>query len=200
MGFLGACSFAWEPAFDEAVEPSQLGSVAISDPEDALTFARIGPDGAHRVIAVTRYQTGSVEGVDLSVSLGRRVTDPVRVFLEMGYEPLRAAVSQSPAGARVSVAAEELSIPLDLRDHHVAVGTNFPEHAGEASVEQGPFLFPKLVSPTGAYSPVSSGDALLDYEVELAWVSLEPPAHNVNITATMKIAIKTPSKLFFFIM
>jgi 2-keto-4-pentenoate hydratase/2-oxohepta-3-ene-1,7-dioic acid hydratase in catechol pathway len=174
MGLLGACSFAWEPAFDEAVEPSELGSVAISDPEVALTFARIGPDGARRVIAVTRYQAGSVEGVDLSASLGRRVSDPVRIFLEVGYEPLRSAVSQSPAGARVSVAAEELVIPLDLRDHHVAVGTNFPEHAGEASVEQGPFLFAKLVSPTGPYSPVSAGNALLDYEVELAWVSLEP--------------------------
>jgi 2,4-diketo-3-deoxy-L-fuconate hydrolase len=174
IALLGACSFAWEPAFDATVEPSELGSVAISDPEDALTFARVGPDGARRVIAVTRYQAGSVEGVDLSASLGRQVADPIRIFLEVGYERLRAAVSQSPPSSRVSVRAEELVIPLDLRDRHVAAGTNFAEHAGETSVEHGPFLFPKLVSPTGPYSPVPAGTALLDYEAELAWVPLEP--------------------------
>ena len=68
IALLGACSFAWEPAFDVTVEPSEFDSVAISDPENALTFARVGPEGAWRVIAVTRYQAGSVEGVDLTAS------------------------------------------------------------------------------------------------------------------------------------
>ena len=112
--------------------------------------------------------------MDLSTLLGRQVADPIRIFLDVGYEPLRAAVSQSPPGARVSARAEELVIPLDLRDHHIAAGTNFAAHAGETSVEHGPFLFPKLVRPTGPYSPVSAGTALLDYEAELAWVPLEP--------------------------
>ena len=173
MGLLGACSFAWEPAFDEAVEPSELGSVAISDPGDALTFARIGPDGARRVIAVTRYQAGSVEGVDLSASLGRQVSDPIRIFLEEGYDALRGIVLRAAPGARVSIPASELVIPLDLRDHHISAGTNFPEHAGETSVEHGPFMFPKVVSPTGPYGPVPTGTGLLDYEVEVAWVTLE---------------------------
>ncbi len=173
---VGACSSGWEPAFDEEARPGQLDSVAIADPEEALTFARVGPAGARRVIAVTRYQGGSVEGVDLSAALGRPVADPIRVFLAEGYDRLQAAASRSPRGARVSVPAEELVIPLDLRGHHVAVGTNFPEHAGEASVEHGPFLFPKRVSPTGPYSPVRAAAALLDYEVEIAWVTLEPLA------------------------
>ena len=86
---LGACSFDWEPAFDATVDPSELDSVAIAAPENALTFARIGPDGPRRLIAVTRYEAGSVEGVDLSVSLGRHVADPLRIFLEEGYDALR---------------------------------------------------------------------------------------------------------------
>jgi 2,4-didehydro-3-deoxy-L-rhamnonate hydrolase len=171
---LGACSSDWEPAFDETLEPGELDSVAIADPENALTFARIGPDGPRRLIAVTRYEAGSVEGVDLSVSLGRQIADPLGVFLEEGYDALRDAVLRAAPGARVSVPAGKLVMPLDLRDHHIAAGTNFPEHAGETSVEQGPFLFPKIVSPTGPYSPVSAATALLDYEAEVAWVSLEP--------------------------
>jgi 2-keto-4-pentenoate hydratase/2-oxohepta-3-ene-1,7-dioic acid hydratase in catechol pathway len=177
---LGACGFAWEPAFDVEVEPGELGGVAISHLEDALTFARVGANGARRVIAVTRYRAGGVEGVDLTASLGRPVTDPIRVFLEEGYDRLRAEVSQATPRARVSVRAEELVIPSDLRDHHIAAGINFPEHAGETSVEHGPFLFPKLVEPTGPRSPVSVGTALLDYEAELAWVALEPLSEDSN--------------------
>jgi 2-keto-4-pentenoate hydratase/2-oxohepta-3-ene-1,7-dioic acid hydratase in catechol pathway len=178
--FLGGCSSDWEPAFDAAVEPGELESVAITDQENALTFARIGPDGRRRLIVVTRYEEGSVEGVDLSASLGREIGDPIRVFLEEGYEALRDGVLRAAPGTRVSVPASELGIPLDLRDHHIAAGTNFPEHAGETSVEHGPFLFPKIVSPTGPYSPVSVGAALLDYEVEVAWVPIEPLADHTT--------------------
>jgi 2,4-diketo-3-deoxy-L-fuconate hydrolase len=172
----GACSSDWEPAFDATVDASELDSVAIADPENALTFARIGSGGRRRLIAVTRYEAGIVEGVDLSVSLGLDMADPIRVFLEEGYDALLDLALQAEPSARVSVPAGELVIPLDLRDHHIAAGTNFPEHAGETSVEQGPFLFPKIVSPTGPYSPVRAGSALLDYEAEVAWVVLEPLA------------------------
>jgi 2-keto-4-pentenoate hydratase/2-oxohepta-3-ene-1,7-dioic acid hydratase in catechol pathway len=66
-----------------------------------------------------------------------------------------------------------LAMPVDLGSHHVAAGTNYPEHAGEAGVENGPFLFAKLVTPTAPRASVSVGHALLDYEVELAWVALD---------------------------
>lgn len=173
---VGACNPDWEPAFDTTVAPSELDSVAIADPQSALTFARIGSNRSRRLIAVTRYQAGSVKGVDLSVALGRQVADAIAIFLEHGYDGLRGIVLRAERGARVSVPAGELAIPLDLRDHHIAAGTNFPEHAGETSVEHGPFLFPKLVSPTGPYRSVPAGTALLDYEAELAWVPLEPLA------------------------
>jgi 2-keto-4-pentenoate hydratase/2-oxohepta-3-ene-1,7-dioic acid hydratase in catechol pathway len=174
MVLLGACSFDREPAPDEGIHPRALDSVSIADPEDALTFARTGSGNSRRLIAVTRYGVGIVEGVDLSLSLGRHVTDPIRTFLDEGYDVLRDLVMRAPPGVRVSVSASELVIPVNLRDHHIAAGTNFPEHAGETAVEDGPFLFPKMVRPTGPYSPVPAGNALLDYEVELAWVPLEP--------------------------
>jgi 2-keto-4-pentenoate hydratase/2-oxohepta-3-ene-1,7-dioic acid hydratase in catechol pathway len=182
---VGACSPDWDPAFDATVDPSDLDSVAIADPESALTFARIRSDGQRRVIAVTRYQAGTVEGVDLSLALGRRVADPVPIFVEEGYDALLGIVLRAARGARVSVPASELVIPLDLRDHHIAAGTNFPEHAGETSVEHGPFLFPKLVSPSGPYSSVPARTALLDYEVEVAWVPLEPLADPAAPPETM---------------
>jgi 2-keto-4-pentenoate hydratase/2-oxohepta-3-ene-1,7-dioic acid hydratase in catechol pathway len=173
---VGACSSEWEPAFDATIDPSELESLEIARPQDALTFARVGSAGPLRLIAVTRYEAGVVEGVDLSLSLGRHVSDPVRTFLDEGYDALRDRVLRAARGARVSVSAGELVIPLGLRGHHIAAGTNFPEHAGETAVEHGPFLFPKIVSPTGPYSPVPAGAGLLDYEVEVAWVTLEPLA------------------------
>jgi 2-keto-4-pentenoate hydratase/2-oxohepta-3-ene-1,7-dioic acid hydratase in catechol pathway len=82
----------------------------------------------------------------------------------------------APAEARVAVEAARLVSPVDLREHHVAAATNFPAHADDAGVEDGPFLFAKLVRPTGPYDAVSAGEGLLDYEVEVAWVTLAPLA------------------------
>ena len=154
----------------------QRENVAVADPAEALTFARVERDGVTRVIAVTRYAGGTIEGVDLSLLLEREVTDPITLFLEEGYDPLRQALLQAPPETRVAEPAVGLVIPVDLGDRHIAAGTNFPEHAGEADVEDGPFLFAKRVRPTGPRAPVSAGEALLDYEVELAWVTLEPLA------------------------
>jgi 2-keto-4-pentenoate hydratase/2-oxohepta-3-ene-1,7-dioic acid hydratase in catechol pathway len=173
VALLGGCSFDWEPAFHSTIDASELDSVAIADPENALTFARIESDGPRRLIAVTRYEGGRVEGMDLSVLFGRHMNDPIRAFLEEGYDALRGVMLGAASGARVSVPAEELVIPLDLRDHHIAAGTNFPEHAGETSVDHGPFLFPKMVRPTGPYSPVRVRTGLLDYEAEVAWIPFE---------------------------
>ena len=60
-----------------------------------------------------------------------------------------------------------LAVPVDLTSDHIAVGANYPEHAEDASVEEGPFLFPKKVEPTGPYAGITAR-GLLDFEVELA--------------------------------
>ncbi len=169
------------PEEREQLAPGQRENVAIADPNEALTFARVELSGAPRVIAVTRYAEGTIHGVDLSVPLGRPVDDPVTLFMEEGsdesaYDALRNAVLGAPPESRISAPAIALGIPVDLGSRHIAAGTNYPEHAGEADVEDGPFLFAKRVAPTGPRAPVSAGEALLDYEVELGWVTLQPLA------------------------
>ena len=106
----------------------------------------------------------------------------------MGYDRLRDALASAPEFAAVEVPATELLAPVQLRDRHIAAGTNYPEHAGESGVKDGPFLFPKLVAPTGPRAPVSAGDGLPDYEVELAWVALEPFAGE-RAPATMGLVL-----------
>ncbi len=173
-GFAAACGGNWEPAFRETVVSNVLESVAIADVNDALTFARFEDNGRRRVVAVTRYQEGMIEGVDLSV-VPDSADDPISLFRAHGYDGVRDAVRAAPATARVTVPVKALGVPVDLGDHHVAAGTNFPEHADDAGTAR-PFLFAKLVRPTGAYDRVRGGDGLLDYEVELAFVALDPVA------------------------
>jgi 2-keto-4-pentenoate hydratase/2-oxohepta-3-ene-1,7-dioic acid hydratase in catechol pathway len=141
-------------------------TVAIAPLDEALTFAR----AAGRLIAVTEYRAGRVSGVDLGSG------DPISLLDAVGWDGARDRVATASDSDRVVVDAHTLDVPVDLRDHHVAAGTNYPEHAGEAEVDDGPFLFPKLVQPTPPRASVPVGDALLDYEVELAWVTLAPVA------------------------
>lgn len=167
-----ACTSVSEPAFEDVAEPGLFDGVAIADLDEALTFARVEAGGRRRVIAVTEYRDGEVRGVDLSSALGRDTHDPILIFNERGYDGLRDLVRSAPLDAKVTAPAASLVIPVDLGDHHIAVATNFPEHAGDAGVEDGPFLFAKLVRPSGPYDPVPAGEGLLDYEVEVAWVTL----------------------------
>lgn len=167
-----ACGFEWEPLYHEPMEPGKLDQVAIHPPEEALTFFRVLRDGEPRVFAATHYEHGVVRGVELEPALGKIVRDPIELFDELGYTTLERVVA---AAADVSeFDAHELILPVDLGEHHIAAGTNFPEHAEEAGVEDGPYLFPKLVAPTEHDATVSAGQALLDYEVEVGWVPLTP--------------------------
>jgi len=182
---LGSCTFRWEPAFRERALPGAFDSVAIADPAEALTFARFQRGGARRLLLVHWYQAGALGGTDLSLALGRDVSDPGDALRELGYDALHELARSPAARAQASVPVTDLITPLDLRDEHVAVGTNYPEHAADAGTVK-PFLFPKLVAPTAARSAVAAGTGLLDYEVELGFVPLEPlspgqPAQRVGL-------------------
>ena len=165
-----ACSAAVPPPLGPVPHPG--GAVTIAPAADALTFARIVRDGHPRAIAVTRFAHGVVEGIDLTAALGRPIDDPIAVFHAERYERLARLVTAADATARIAVGADELITPVDLRDNHVATGLNFRAHADEAGAGEGPFLFPKMTAPTGPRAPVSVGAALLDYEVEVGWVTL----------------------------
>ncbi len=74
---INACGLKWEPVFHEQAAAGQFGTVVIADLHEALTFARIGDNAQKRVIGITRYQSGWVKGVDLSIALNRHKMDHV---------------------------------------------------------------------------------------------------------------------------
>ncbi len=147
-------------------------SIAIAPLEEALTFARIQADGGIQLLAVSKAENNEVTAVNLTKELGPEYTDPIAAFNGFGYDALQARIAAAFAHASATVPLESLILPVDLTSAHVAAGTNFAEHAEESEVEDGPFLFAKLVEPTPFRAPVSAGDALLDYEVEVAFVTL----------------------------
>lgn len=147
-------------------------SVEIAPPAEALTFARFQLDGMMQLLAVGSYKDDRITACNLTQALGERFRDPVDAFNALGYDALREQIETALKRAPIELAAKDLLLPLVLMDSHVAAGTNFAAHAEESSVEDGPFLFTKHVKPTPFRSSVSAGDALLDYEVELAFVTL----------------------------
>lgn len=164
------CNAAWAAVPD---------SVAIAPLDEALSFARIaGTDGPH-VLAVRDYSVGRVTAVDLSTIVGEPAHDPIALFEALGYATLRDRIVASKE--TILVSTDTLIQPVDLASHHVAVGTNYPAHADESGVEEGPFLFPKTVVPTGPRATVSAGDRLLDYEVELCWTPLQQARRNERV-------------------
>jgi 2-keto-4-pentenoate hydratase/2-oxohepta-3-ene-1,7-dioic acid hydratase in catechol pathway len=163
----------WSRAFREMRKDEERGNVEIADLDVALTFARSMEGGRRRLLAVTDYQGSIIDAVDLSALLSQEITDPVTFFAERGYEEIRAAVRGAEATARVRIPASALVIPFDTGGRHIAVGTNYPEHAEESGTVR-PFLFPKLVQAGASGDSVAVYGGLLDYEVEIAVVPLEP--------------------------
>jgi 2,4-diketo-3-deoxy-L-fuconate hydrolase len=146
-----------------------IESLAIAPPEKALTFART----QNSLIGVQSYSNGIVSGVDLSLLYG--ISDPIELFKREGYQHLMRTLSLP---ADISVSLEDLIIPVTLSSHHIAAAGNFPEHAEEAGIRNEPYLFAKRVEPSQSRTTLSVGQALLDYEVELAWVTLYPLEEN----------------------
>jgi len=148
-------------------------TLAIAPLDDALTFARSMDSSGTSTLAVRRYQDGTVSGVDLA-PLMQPGEDAIALYNRLGYDAVAAFIA---AGDKdLSRDAATLTVPVELRSVHSAVATNYPEHADEAKVEDGPFLFAKVARPTGPRTPVPAIKGLLDYEVELCLVTLTPLA------------------------
>ena len=147
---------------------AQSDTLEIAPLGEALTFARTGEG---QILAVTAYREGRLTGVDLS-GLAASGEDPIDLVNRLGLEAVTVAVrAGSPV---IEVAAAELDLPVRLSDQHIAVGTNYREHAEESAVTGTPFLFPKCVQPTGPRAGIPAGTGLLDFEVELCLVPLTP--------------------------
>lgn len=149
---------------EKSSAPMPLADIAIADTDDALTFARSGD----RTIAVSQYADGIIQGVPV----GEAGEDAISLINRLGYDGVLTLIDG--ATETVEIDAASLAIPVDLEAQHIAVGTNYPAHAEEAEVQDGPFLFPKYVIPTSAHAPIPLGSGLLDYEVELCLVTTGP--------------------------
>ncbi|MFC4349096.1 fumarylacetoacetate hydrolase family protein [Kordiimonas lipolytica] len=169
--FLGVFLFAVAPA-------SGAQKIEIAPREEALTFARSYENGIpQKLLLVIRYENETITGIDVSQALGRPVFDPIILYNELGRDAILAALEVIPDSAAVTLPITSLGMPVGLGGSHIAAGANFPAHADDAEVEDGPFLFPKQVQPTHWTAPIPSGDGLLDYEAELCFVPLRdfPP-------------------------
>ena len=146
-------------------------TITIAPPDRALTFARSGEGAAARTIAVNLYRDGVVTGIDLTPLL-RPGEDAIAAYNRLGYE----AIAEFISAAKTSVShdADTLAVPVDLRAVHAAVAVNYPEHADEAKVKNGPFMFAKVAQPTASRAAIPASKGLLDYEVELCFVTLAP--------------------------
>ncbi len=147
--------------------------------DQALTFARAQGEARPRLLAIMAYHGDTVSGFDITALAKGPDDDAIDLFLRLGYDGLRQAIEAAPA-AEANVA--DLQIPVRLTNLHVAVGTNYPEHAEESQVQGTPFLFPKVVEPTGPWATLPAGNGLLDYEVELCLVPLSPLAPDTPAT------------------
>jgi 2-keto-4-pentenoate hydratase/2-oxohepta-3-ene-1,7-dioic acid hydratase in catechol pathway len=147
-------------------------TVKIAPLDQALSFARLLPAKGGQILAVTAYDQDVVSGIDLTALKSDPSQDPIDLVNRLGYEALKAVITA--AAAPITVAACDLDQPVDLTSEHIAVGTNYPEHAKESAVQIRPFLFPKYVTPTGPRADIPMTDGLLDYEVELCLIVLKP--------------------------
>ncbi|MDG1906099.1 MAG: fumarylacetoacetate hydrolase family protein [Arenicella sp.] len=155
-----------DPKFNLATfEETPLQS-GILPTADGWTLAQtVVANGSVRTLLVTNFDADSVSAIDLKSVGGAESTNPFEVFASFTEQELAGLVndeslSQSFAfSALVSVAGNA--------DRHLAIGTNFPEHAEEAQSDS-VFNFPKFGVATPARTSVDLIEGgLLDYEVEL---------------------------------
>jgi 2-keto-4-pentenoate hydratase/2-oxohepta-3-ene-1,7-dioic acid hydratase in catechol pathway len=109
-------------------------------------------------------------------------TTPLREVFELAASPDAPAVAPMGADDEGGMAQRLCSpVPIGADEIErgekiiVAAGLNYAAHAEEAGGGD-VFVFPKPAAPTPAYAPVVPGEevVLLDYEVELGFVLLEP--------------------------
>jgi len=144
-------------------------SLLIAPPDEALTFAR---SLTGQTIGVLSHHGDHVTGVDLSALTLSAGEDAVDLVNRLGYEAVSAAILGGQPN--VTLAVSELDVPIKLTDAHIAVGTNYAEHAEESAVTGSPFLFPKLVTPIASHADIPTGAGLVDFEAELCLVPMKP--------------------------
>jgi len=172
-------------------EPRLVRFLSSTPQGDAARWGVVleAPEGVPERVAPLDLELPGVEG-GFDALLDARGFDAAERLLE------RARRGEVPAEELVAIPRAELATrllpPIDVSRGQlgqrlrliVGVGFNYDAHAEDSDAEAADdgFVFAKHVVPTGAYAPVplgpgAAGEAfapLVDYEVELAFVLLEP--------------------------
>ncbi len=141
--------------------------------EDAVTLAQIErPSGDVATLLVLDFDATEASVVDLQ-TLGSTATgSPFEVLATIDASTLTEQVAA--IATRETVAIADLLPVAGAGERHIATGTNFPEHAEEASSDQ-VFNFPKFGTATPARTTVTARpDMLLDYEIEMCMIFDRP--------------------------
>lgn len=137
---------------DEPLEPG------LAPLDEAVTLAVEDASGA--VLLVTGVSGETVTAVEIG-----RGGDPFTALAAVPFEELRARAADPALQRTLAIADLAPAAPPGAR--HIGTGTNFPEHAEEASSDE-VFQFPKFGRASPARTSVAAREGvLLDYEVEL---------------------------------
>jgi 2-keto-4-pentenoate hydratase/2-oxohepta-3-ene-1,7-dioic acid hydratase in catechol pathway len=167
IALLVGLSSVWlaRPVFEGVLEDHAFNTMAVAPQEQAITLA---VTDAGSVLLVTQADVDGVTAVDVSAATGQSFEDAIAAYALVTEQGLRALYE---FGTQSRYAWSSLGMPLTPRYPNIAAGTNYQAHAEEVGLDDEPFLFPKLSSPTRWDSDVLPG-ARLDYEVELCVVPL----------------------------
>ncbi len=163
-------ALAWATSPDPRGNPASLEARALTPRlaplSEAVTLAQVRqPNGAVATLLVTRLSESGIRAVDLSHATSSRSEDPFEVLSDVSSDQLQSLAASGDLQTDYPIAALNPAAPVGSR--HIGTGTNFPEHASEASSNT-VFQFPKFGAAMPARSSVHwSTDVLLDYEVEL---------------------------------
>ena len=145
---------------DSLLEP------VIAPLSEAVTLASYRTsDGQVAIVLVSELVGETVTGVDLALLGADRTGDPLRDLGSIDWKRIDDPMLEGRE--RISLDISDLLPSAPDGDRHIGTGTNFPEHAEEASSDA-VFRFPKFGRASPARTTVrAQPGVLLDYEVEL---------------------------------
>lgn len=186
---VGAVFVAWGTSGDPKTNPASFEAtplvMTLAPSSEAITLAQYrDQSGVTVTLLVTRYEDGVVTGFDFAELGAPRLDDPFEVLESVDRSQL--VTDEILSFEQLSVSVQRLLPTAPTGAHHIGIGTNFPEHAEEAS-SNSVFNFPKFGTATPARTSVSANaSGLLDYEVEFCARFDRPIASVEDFDAAVK--------------
>ncbi len=165
-----ALAVVWATSPDPEYNPASFEQEqllpSVAPMSAAATLAQVQQaDGEIATLLVTSFDEVEVTAADLSALSDIRGFDPFAVLASFSQEELERIAAEGEFSRSYAIA--DLLSAGPLGDRHIGTGTNFPEHAEEASSDS-VFQFPKFGRAGPSRTTVRAlDDVLLDYEVEL---------------------------------